>query len=550
MASTEQATTDNNKETVQAYAKLEGEDFCYYIRTLQVTLGRKVKKPDSVDIPLGNIKSVSRQHARLFYNFTTQRFEMMVFGKNGAFVNEQFIEKGVTVPLENKTKIQIGEVSFVFLLPRMELTGTAGGTEASNNESFGYISAPQQLEKNCKLKKPLQLTNSISTNNEQEAAPLEQKKYTIDKNEINTTDWIEPSLEDPSMYESKDIKPPYSYASLIAQAISSSRNKRMTLNGIYTFITTNYPYYQMASNGWQNSIRHNLSLNKAFVKVPRKDSEPGKGAFWTIDESAEGQILKATIPKKSKRSITSLHSASKRRKTESGEEILDDEEDDEEIDDGDDDDEEDIEDIEDISCVDIDDIDECYIKEEDEQQHQQEVPKAIIRIPNKELPKAGKDSVAIKGEPTITDLNSISINQEKTLDDDKRAEDNAEAQQQQQKMQNKTQQKAQQKALQKVQQKMQEKVDEQAKQQAQQEKESKKQEQQQQLQQQLQNTIRQHLLDPMKHPLPTSIAQLLPQAIAQLPPQLANQLSGTLQSALKIAVPQKDNTDNTAENSS
>lgn len=87
---------------VQAYAKLEGDDFCYYIRTLQVTLGRKVKKPDNVDIPLGNIKSVSRQHARLFYNFTTQRFEMMVFGKNGAFVNEQFIEKGVTVPLENK----------------------------------------------------------------------------------------------------------------------------------------------------------------------------------------------------------------------------------------------------------------------------------------------------------------------------------------------------------------------------------------------------------------------------------------------------------------
>jgi hypothetical protein len=87
---------------VQAYAKLEGDDFCYYIRTLQVTLGRKVKNPESVDIPLGNIKSVSRQHARLFYNFSEQRFEMMVFGKNGAFINERFVEKGVTVPLENR----------------------------------------------------------------------------------------------------------------------------------------------------------------------------------------------------------------------------------------------------------------------------------------------------------------------------------------------------------------------------------------------------------------------------------------------------------------
>lgn len=87
---------------VQAYAKLEGDDFCYYIRTLQVSLGRKVTNPENIDIPLGNTKSVSRQHARLFYNFSTQRFELMVFGKNGAFVNEQFIERGVTVPLDNK----------------------------------------------------------------------------------------------------------------------------------------------------------------------------------------------------------------------------------------------------------------------------------------------------------------------------------------------------------------------------------------------------------------------------------------------------------------
>lgn len=67
-----------------------------------MTMGRKVTKPDNVDIALGTLKSVSRHHARLFYNFTTQRFEFMVFGKNGAFVNEQFVEKGVTVALENR----------------------------------------------------------------------------------------------------------------------------------------------------------------------------------------------------------------------------------------------------------------------------------------------------------------------------------------------------------------------------------------------------------------------------------------------------------------
>ena len=48
-----------------------------------------------------------------------------------------------------------------------------------------------------------------------------------------------------------DSKPPYSYAQLIVQAISSAHDKQLTLSGIYSHITKHYPYYRTADKGWQ-----------------------------------------------------------------------------------------------------------------------------------------------------------------------------------------------------------------------------------------------------------------------------------------------------------
>ncbi|XP_076025820.1 forkhead box protein J1-B [Genypterus blacodes] len=79
------------------------------------------------------------------------------------------------------------------------------------------------------------------------------------------------------------VKPPYSYASLICMAMQASKQPKVTLSTIYNWITENFCYYRHAEPSWQNSIRHNLSLNKCFRKVPRQKDEPGKGGFWQID---------------------------------------------------------------------------------------------------------------------------------------------------------------------------------------------------------------------------------------------------------------------------
>ncbi|CAK1546768.1 unnamed protein product [Leptosia nina] len=80
-------------------------------------------------------------------------------------------------------------------------------------------------------------------------------------------------------YKSADVRPPFTYASLIRQAIIESPDKQLTLNEIYNWFQTTFCYFRRNAATWKNAVRHNLSLHKCFMRV-----ENVKGAVWTVDE--------------------------------------------------------------------------------------------------------------------------------------------------------------------------------------------------------------------------------------------------------------------------
>nr|XP_015836146.1 PREDICTED: forkhead box protein P1 isoform X10 [Tribolium castaneum] len=81
-------------------------------------------------------------------------------------------------------------------------------------------------------------------------------------------------------YKNADVRPPFTYASLIRQSIIESPDKQLTLNEIYNWFQNTFCYFRRNAATWKNAIRTNLSLHKCFVRY-----EDDFGSFWMVDDA-------------------------------------------------------------------------------------------------------------------------------------------------------------------------------------------------------------------------------------------------------------------------
>ncbi|XP_008313118.1 forkhead box protein K2 [Cynoglossus semilaevis] len=302
-----------------AVARLEGREFEYLMKKRSVTIGRNSSQ-GSVDVSMGHSSFISRRHLEIFTagedGTGTGEFYLRCLGKNGVFVDGVFQRRGAP-PLQLPRMC-----CFRFPSTSIKITFTALSAEKKEPRNVPEspvkpvqpqispltINIPDNI---AHFMSPIPSpTGTLSAANSCPSSPRGAGLSSYRTGRVLTSDLIGDNSQSENDKEASgedspkdDSKPPYSYAQLIVQAITMAPDKQLTLNGIYTHITKNYPYYRTADKGWQNSIRHNLSLNRYFIKVARSQEEPGKGSFWRIDPASEGKLIEQAFRKRRPRGV-------------------------------------------------------------------------------------------------------------------------------------------------------------------------------------------------------------------------------------------------------
>lgn len=259
-----------NGDGVKAYAKVAAQDWTFYITKLAVNIGRapeashSAQHPadadeDQVHIDLGPSKMVSREHATICFDSKDEKWFLQVKGRNGAKVDGQPVKSGSSHPLTSGEVIEIANVEMMFVLPseisplnvhslflqRAGLTASTPQSRPSSRRQPLLAPAPPEY------KRPGTPPSAQSLRGSSAKSPAVSTPAVM----------VGANGADLSLDENQHIKPQYSYAQMITQAILNTPDGKLNLNGIYTFIMNSYSYYRhQQAAGWQVSCFHNLCL--------------------------------------------------------------------------------------------------------------------------------------------------------------------------------------------------------------------------------------------------------------------------------------------------
>ncbi|CRG85883.1 Fork head protein homolog 1 [Talaromyces islandicus] len=326
-----------NKQSIRAYAKIAGRDWTYYVKTLHVNLGRPPDREQKLDeqsspvaiaarslpevhVDLGPSKFVSRLHAEVFFDGEeSASWRIRVNGRNGVRVNNAMLKRGGDAVLKCGDIIEIANTQMMFVTPGDKANIDPVFVERAQRIAAGEDVPWDHTGLDAAAARPYDNTDYAAAGAaapgkpslapappflKRQVTPPPRSPDTVGGNTAkqsplyNRGMMMESTEEiDYSQDSAKDLKPPYSYATMIAQAIFSSEEEKLTLNSIYQWIMEKYAFYRHSQSGWQNSIRHNLSLNKAFQKVPRRTDEPGKGMKWMIAPEYRQEYWKKQLRK-------------------------------------------------------------------------------------------------------------------------------------------------------------------------------------------------------------------------------------------------------------
>ncbi|XP_077172346.1 forkhead box protein K1 [Paroedura picta] len=300
--------------------RLQGRDFEFLVREAAVTIGRNSSQ-GAVDVNMGRSSFISRRHLELA--FRAPHFYLRCLGKNGVFVDGAFQRRGgppLQLPPQCTFRFPstVIKIQFTSFYHREDIKEEAASPPLRPlypqiSPLKIHIPEPDLRSLVSPLPSP---TGTISVPNSCPASPrgAGSSGYRFVQNITSDLQLVAEYAAKATSEQQADTsggdspkdesKPPYSYAQLIVQAISSAQDRQLTLSGIYAHITKHYPYYRTADKGWQNSIRHNLSLNRYFIKVPRSQEEPGKGSFWRIDPSSEAKLVEQAFRKRRQRGVS------------------------------------------------------------------------------------------------------------------------------------------------------------------------------------------------------------------------------------------------------